>query len=397
MMLAPKVLRGSMAAGLIVLMSACGSGGSGGGDEAASAAPTPDASGKCEIVVNDDGSLEPLSDGFPNDDFTIVSADEPGSPDGLYALQLKTAIEDEGLTGQRVTVVDRPDLGQSSGAWEALTFITEQKGGDQGYVMAIGTAPGSTTDLLQTNVMSDKGYKVESMNVVLATEFIPYVLVSRKDAPWGKDVNAFIKYAQEHPNELKYISRGPGAGLDLAFNNYAQVAAKRDGLPAGQNGIPVEVVIGGSHQEINAVVGSGEGDVANTVMDAATQFYADGRIEVLMVGGNGEPPDEFPGVPTARQLFGDEALANDPWGVNRFLFVPESVPECHRQWLTTMFEQAIENPEYLASRSNIPGFTPLAMSREDTWELANVAYGTACEILKPMDLVDESVTAAGKC
>jgi tripartite-type tricarboxylate transporter receptor subunit TctC len=386
---------------LTIVLAACSGGGASptaseaepGESTVPSAAASGDATGDCNITANADGQLEPLEDGFPNQPFTIINIDDAGAPDGIYALAIKDSIERNNLTDQRVTVIDRPDFG-TYGTWEALGFMSSEPGGDDGYIMAVQTVPGSTTDLLTTQVIDDLGVSIESTNVVLTTEYVPYAMVATKDADWGSTFEELIAYTQEHPGELKYISRGPGSGLDLAFNNYSQVAAEQAGLPEGDPGIPAEVVIGGSHQEINAVVGSGEGDFAMTLADVAKQFYDDGRVEVILYSGNAPAPAPFEDIPTARDYFGDELLPSDPWGQNRDLFVTEAVPECHHAWLVELITQAVADEEFIASREQVPGLTLQNLSREETFELAETAFDAACEILKPADLLDPSMADA---
>ena len=353
--------------------------------------------GECNITVNEDGSIEPLADGFPNQPFTIVSADDPGASDGIYGLGIKEAIDRLGLTDQRVTVVDRPDLGAQYGTWEALRFIGDQPGGDEGYLLAVGTVPGSTTDLIQTEVMENYGMDVESLNVLITSEFIPYVLVSRPDAPWGSSYEELIQYGLDNPDEpLRYISRGPGAGVDLAFTHYSMIAAQQAGLPEGEVAIPIEFIVGGSHQEINATVGAGEGDITNTIMETGVQFAEDGHTVILLFGGNAPAPEAYSDVPTARDVFGED-LPNDPWGQNRFLFAAEGIDECHHEWLVTMMEQVMADEEYQENRLQIPGLALTDVNREDTWEMARVAFDAACQILIQQDLVHETVIEAGHC
>jgi tripartite-type tricarboxylate transporter receptor subunit TctC len=344
----------------------------------------------CGITVTADGKLEPLADGFPNRPLTLISIDDPGAPDGIYALTLKAALEDNNIIDQRIVVQDRPDFG-TYGTWEGLEYINNDPQGKDGYIMAIATIPGAVVDLLATDVVAKLGADIEKLNILQSTEYVPYVMTSRKDAPWGNDVGAMIKYAQDNPGELKYISRGPGSGLDLAFSNYSQIAARQAGLPEGEEGIPVEEIIGGSHAEINAVLGAGEGDIAMTLSDVGKQFYDDGRVEVLTFSGNAPAPDPFE-VPTMKEHFGPELLESDPWGQNRTIFAGTDVPDCHYQWLVKMVELGTATDQFKEQRLTVPGLTLQQLTREEMWELSDTAYNAACPILKAADLIDASVT-----
>jgi hypothetical protein len=363
---------------------------------AASTAASPSAvADACGITVKADGSLAPLADGFPSQAITLISIDDPGAPDGIYGLTMKAAIEDNKITDQRITVIDRPDFG-TYGTWEGLEFINNDASGKDGYILAIATIPGATVDLLATDVVEKLGAKIEKLNVVESTEYVPYVMTSRKGASWGNDFGKMIAAAQAAPNTLKYISRGPGSGLDLAFSNYSQIAAKAANLPAGQEGIPVVEIIGGSHAEINAVLGAGEGDIAMTLSDVAKQFYDDGRVEVLTFSGNAPAPAPFT-VKTAKEFFGEALVPSDPWGQNRTLFAGTAVPECHHAWLVKMVELATGTQQFKDARLKIPGLSLQNVSREDMWALSNTAVKAACPILKAADLIDPSVLPSNPC
>ena len=358
----------------------------------AGASPSAAASGgasACNITV-EGNSLKPLENGFPDQPLTIINIDDPGAPDGIYALTLKAAIEENKIIEQRVVVEDRPDFG-TYGTWEGLEYMTNDAAGKDGYILAIATIPGATVDLLATDVVKVLGADIKKLNIVRSTEYVPYVMTSRKGAPWGSDVGEMIKYAQANPNKLKYISRGPGSGLDLAFKNYSQIAAKQAGLAVGEEGIPVEEIVGGSHAEINAVLGAGEGDIAMTLSDVGKQFYDDGRVEVLTFSGNAPAPEPFT-VKTMKDFFGPELLPSDPWGQNRTLFGSSEIPECNYEWLTKLVELATATDTFTKQRLTVPGLTLQNLTREEMWELSETAVTAACPILKTADLIDATVT-----
>ena len=362
--------------------AATGAGGTG------SPAAATDGASACNITVEGD-TLQPLEDGFPDQPITIISIDDPGAPDGIYALEMKTAIEDNNIIDQRVLTEDRPDFG-TYGTWEGLEYINNDPAGQEGYILAIATIPGATVDLLATDVVEQLGADIRNLNIIKSTEFVPYAMTSRKEAPWGTDVGALIEHAQQNPGELRYISRGPGSGLDLAFKQYSQIAAQQAGLPEGEEGIPVEEIVGGSHAEINAVLGAGEGDIAMTLSDVAKQFYDDGRVEVLTFSGNAPAPDPFE-VPTMKEHFGEELLPSDPWGQNRTLFGATDMPECHYEWLIRMVDLAVATPGFQEQRLAVPGLALQDLSREEMWELSETAFENACPILKTADLIDATV------
>jgi tripartite-type tricarboxylate transporter receptor subunit TctC len=318
-------------------------------------------------VFSEDGKLQPLKDGFPRSPLSIVVVDEAGSDDGIYARQVIDAAS--AFSPVDIKVLDRPEFGSTYGAWEALDWISDQRGGDEGYMTAVVTLPGSTIDLLATPVANDLGVTMESLNTVALTESVPYVVVSRAGAPWGDSFEQMLAYAKANPGKVKYISRGPGAGPDLALNNYADLA-----------GVEFNTSVGGSHSEINTVLGAGAGDIAVTLPGAASPFVQDGKVVLLTCTGNANPCSANWGKeqPNAASLLGIE---NDPWGSTRGLVAAQGIPESHRLWLEALVNKATESEEFVKARTSIPGVGMAHLNKEQALELQKAAYGTAYDIL----------------
>jgi tripartite-type tricarboxylate transporter receptor subunit TctC len=318
-------------------------------------------------VFAEDGKLQPLKDGFPNSPLSIVVVDEAGSDDGIYGRQLAEAASK--IAPVDIKVLDRPEFGSTYGAWEALDWIADQRGGDDGYMMAVVTLPGSTIDLLATPVAKDLGVTMESLNTVALTESVPYVVVSRAGAPWGDSFEEMLAYAKANPGQVKYISRGPGAGPDLAMNNYADIA-----------GVKFNTSVGGSHSEINTALGAGAGDIAVTLPGAASPFVQDGKVVLLTCTGNANPCAANWGKeqPNAPSLLGIE---NDPWGSTRGLVAAQGIPESHRLWLEALVDKATQSEEFVNARTSIPGVGMAHLNKEQALELQKAAYGTAYDIL----------------
>lgn len=342
---------------MAVALTGCNAGGNGGGDVA------PDNE---EIVVKD-GKLQPLSDGFPSQPLSFVVVDEAGSDDGIYARTLIEAASQ--ISPVDIKVLDRPEFGSTYGAWEALDWAKDQRGGTDGYLSAVVTLPGSTIDLLATPVAADLGASMETLNTVQVTESVPYVIVTRADAPWGNSFEDMLEYAKDNPGEVRYISRGPGAGPDLAMNNYANIA-----------GVEFNTSVGGSHSEINTAIGAGAGDIAVTLPGAASPFIQDGKVVLLTCTGNANPcaanwGDE---VESAASILG---IDNDPWGSNRGLVTASDIPESHRLWLEKLVDMASDDPDFVASRTSIPGVGIEKLDKAEALVLQKTAYDIAYDIL----------------
>jgi tripartite-type tricarboxylate transporter receptor subunit TctC len=360
----------------VAMLSACGGAGTAStepeGSTAASAGSSGDAAAwEPEFV---DGVLQPLPDGFPSEPLTLLVVDEAGSQDGIYARHMQSALED--ISPVRVNVVDRPDFG-TYGSYEALVWMQEQPGGDEGYISAVLVDPGTTMDLLNTPVGEELGVDITSLNRVILTEQVPYAFYTRKDAPWGDSMEEFVAYAQEHPGELTFVGRGPGSGVDIGMADYLD-----------RLGIEVETVVGGSFEEIAAAVAAGEGDFSMAGTQVVAQFYEDDQVEVLAVTGDAEATEPWTGVPRVQDITGQE---EDPWGRNVGFYTTPETPDLHRDWLFELMKAATESEGFIADRTAIPGLKVVAVPHDEFEALAQSAYDIAYPLLEEQGLLDPSV------
>ena len=356
---------------LAVLAASCS-----GNEEPAAEAPAAPTEGAPYVPEFVDGVLQPTPSGFPSQDLTIMVVDEAGSDDGIYARQVQAIARE--LSGVNVNVVDRPDLG-GYGTWEALSVIKGQTGGPEGHVMVVTTIPGATVDLLSTPVAEEFGVSIDSLNFVLLTEAVPWLIVGRTDAPWGDSIEELVTYAKANPGTVRYLSRGPGAGLNVAFQEYMQTL-----------GFDVTTIIGGSLSEINIAIGAGQADIAVNVAGVSLPFVEDGRLKVLSCTGPIDPcGGPFNNPPRSMQsLTGAET---DPWGSNRGLVVPDTTPAENKLWLETLIREVISRQEFIDQRSKVPGLTMVAYSHEQTLELQRAAYDIGKRVLGSAGLLDPTV------
>lgn len=352
------------------LLAACGS------DDAAedttTTAAQADGEWEPEFV---DGVLQPLPDGFPSEDIQILVVDEAASDDGIYARQVQEVAQ--AMSPVAIQVVDRPELG-GYGTWEGLNWAADQPGGAEGHVAIVVTVPGATADLITTPVAQDLGVSMESLNFVMITESVPYLVLGRTDAPWGDSFADFVDYAASHPGEIRYISRGPGAGLNVAFQTYMQ---------AGD--FDVETVIGGSLEEINLVVGAGEGDVAVNIPGVSRPFIEDGRLIALACTGNSPCQVSGTEIPNAGSVLGIDL---DPWGSNRGLVVHPDAPDLHREWLRVLLSEVVKDEGFRENRLRVPSLNFVELDNSDALDLQRVAYNQGWDILSEAGLLDPSVT-----
>jgi len=322
-----------------------------------------------------DGVLQPLPDGFPSETIQLLVVDDAASDDGIYARQFQEVAQN--MSPVNIQVVDKPELG-GYGTWEGLNWAQGEPGGAEGHVMIVVTVPGSTADLITTPVAQDLGVSMESLNFVMMTEAVPYLVLGRTGAPWGESFQEFVDYAAANSGEIRYISRGPGAGLNVAFQTYMQAG-----------GFDVETVIGGSLEEINLVVGAGEGDVAVNIPGVSRPFIEDGRLVALAC--TGDSPCEVAGktIPNAGSVLN---IPLDPWGSNRGMVVHPDAPDLHREWLEVLMREVIKDAGFQEGRKRVPALNLVEYDNAKALELQIVAYNQGWDILSSVGLLDPSVT-----
>lgn len=300
-----------------------------------------------------DGVLQPLPDGFPDEPISLLVLDEPGSSDGVYARDMQSALRD--ISPVPVEVIDRGDVGTYP-TWEALQWTLDQPGGGEGYYPLIFVLPGTVLDLLTVPIENDLGVTVEDLNIINVTEVTPYVVTSRKDAPWGASFEALVEYAKEHPGKVKYLSRSPGSGGYTALERYMEI-----------KGMEVDTRVGGSHDEIQSALGAGVADIGITQIETALTHWEAGRIEILMMTGDNRAGPPWEDVPSAA----DMGMAGEPWAQNRGFAVNEEVPDSHREWLFELFRASAETEEFQEARKRLPGNTLVMLDHDAGMEMAD--------------------------
>lgn len=300
-----------------------------------------------------DGVLQPLPDGFPSESIKLLVLDEPGSSDGVYARDMQSALRD--ISPVPIEVVDRGDVGTYP-TWEALQWTLDQPGGEEGYYPAIIVLPGTVLDLLTVPIENDLGMSVADLNIINITEVTPYVVTSRKDAPWGSSFAELVNYAKEHPGEVKYLSRSPGSGGYTALERYMEL-----------KGMTVDTRVGGSHNEIQSALGAGVADIGITQIETALTHWEAGRIEILMMTGDNRAGPPWEDVPSAADL----GMAGEPWAQNRGFAVAEEVPETHRDWLFELFKAGAETEEFQEARKRLPGNTLVMLDHDAGMKMAD--------------------------
>lgn len=287
-----------------------------------------------------DGKLLPLEDGFPNRAITLINVDDPGTRDGIYARSLQEALR--AISPVDVLVSDEPS--PAYGTFFTVQDVGGRDGGNEGYYPIIMTIPGGSADILVEPITADTGLTLDDLNLVIGTERIPYVLIQKKDAPWGKTFAELVAHIKANPGKVKYISHQVGTGNDLAMSWIIQ-----------QLGLEVNKVPAPSDPQVGAIVGAGEGDFSLAQADIALNAWQSGRVDVVMVTGDTVPA---PWADDENVVSATEAgLPPAPFGLYLGFVVPKAVPAAHVEWLHALLKAGAESEVHQKRKDVIPGLT----------------------------------------
>lgn len=299
-----------------------------------------------------DGKLQPLADGFPSRPITFINVDDAGSRDGVYARSLQEALRE--ISPVEIIVSDEP--APSFGSFYTIRDVMTRDGGNEGYYPIIITIPGGTMDLLLEPITEETGLTVDDLNIVVSTERIPYVLIQKKDAPWGKTFAEMVKYGKDNPGKLKYISHQVGSGNDIAMEwIMRQVGLEVTKIPAPDNNAQA------------AAVGAGEGDFGLTQAPVALQHFQAGRVDATLVTGSTVPApwDKDPNVVSGKAA----GLPEAPFGIIEAFVVPKDVPKEHVDWLYKLIKAGAESEHHKQREKTVPGTTINVLGPEESNKL----------------------------
>lgn len=347
----------ALALATAVLAAACGGGEEPAADAPAPAEPAPAEPAEDEIVFVD-GVLQPLADGFPDKEITIVVVDDPGTRDSIYATDLAAALE--GISP--VDIVVSHEVSAQGGTVPMLAELETRPGGPEGYFPVVVAIPGTVTDFHIEPIEEEYGIGPNDVRFLIATEGQPYTLAQRTDAEWGDTFEEFVEYGRANPGKLRYMATSVGGGNDIAMEWLL------DGL-----GIEVNKIPAGGHQEALSAIGAGEGDFTYTRTELARQFEQDGRVTVIFQSGFGlaEPWASEAGserIQTA-ESYSDYGLEDVSFGIILGLMTKADVPESHARWLHELFKAAAATPQWQNRLQTVPGL----QIYEEPWDLEKAA------------------------
>lgn len=353
-------------------------------DDGGSAPPPvpaqPEAAPEVEVTVenwvpvySDAGVLQPLPNGFPSKPIRVISRDAPGQRNYILTRNLMDGIGSLNLSPVGLSVVDRPRTPHST--FDSILEMQEDEDCRLGYCLTIVSVGGAATTLHAEPIQDITGHTIDDLVLIGAFELWPYIMVQRKDAPWGPTLAGMIEYGRANPGALVYTSNQVGSGNDIAAEWFLD-----------QFGITVTKIPTAGNQESVNPIAAGESDFTLAQANIAQDNWEAGVVDITMVTGDSvpEPWANDPNVVTS------VSLTDDPgFGLLLGWAVAPEVPELHRQWLFELFRAGSEAEIYATRADRIAGISMLQWEPAFTTEYARTYYDMTESIFRRLGLHHE--------
>jgi tripartite-type tricarboxylate transporter receptor subunit TctC len=287
-----------------------------------------------------DGKLQPLPDGFPSEDITLIVPDSPSSAEGILMQNLIEAVGR--YAPVNVKGEAREDF-EAFGSWEALKYLKDTEGGPEGYLNLIFGTPGSLVDLHTAPVTKDIGISLDDLKEVITLEDRRYVVIACATAPFDS-WDGLLEYMKANPGKLRYMGGGAGAGTDMTFAYYIHQL----GLGSLYDKAYINHIDVGNTSDRALATAACEGDITTTTMDLAMTHTQSGKVKVILVGGD-QPVAQFAGVPTAAE----KGIKEDPMSSTKMIAVIKGVDPQRVQWLYALWNAVANDADYQAIRTKV--------------------------------------------
>ena len=283
-----------------------------------------------------DGVLQPLPDGFPEREITVINRREPGH----RGYEHMTAVTQSIAENSPVELVVEDRTGLQWKTWTVVDILLTEEECHDGYCISALDIPGGMGDLAVDPIERELGYGIDDFQAVASVESHPFILVQGADAPWGDTFEEFVAYAQENPGEVLYASNEVGTGHDI-FAHYI----------FNQFDIEVDKAPMPSQQEAATAVGAGAADISVLGFPVLPLIDA-GRGEALLVTGpEGMDTSAYgENVPTHHEI---EELAGQDWGVIVGWMVNNDTDPLRVQWLNELISNVEADEDYMARTDDL--------------------------------------------
>ncbi|MCC5465888.1 tripartite tricarboxylate transporter substrate binding protein [Pelosinus baikalensis] len=262
---------------------------------------------------------------YPDKPITLIVPFSVGSSLDLVARALeKTAIKQ---LGQPLIIINKPG-GAGTVAWNEVA----------------GAAPdGYTIGMTSTEMVLHPLYDSTKYNYPTALEplaqvsDISMVMVVQSDQPW-RSVDDLIKYASQHPGQLKFANSSLGSLSHITGETFAK-AANIDLMQ-----VPFQ---GGAESMANLL--GGHVQIAFLSPALVKENIKNGKVRALAVAGNQRLTDPlFANIPTFKEQGVDVAFSD--WHI---LAAPKEIPLEVKNKLTDGFNRIINDPEFKSNMNNL--------------------------------------------
>lgn len=256
--------------------------------------------------------------GFPSKTVTIMVPFSPGGGTDVAARLFAPYLEK--YLGTSIAILNKPGSGGEVG----FTYLYTQKA--DGYNIGFTNLP----HLVSYPLMRQTKYEVEKFIPIINLVTDPGVIVVKADDDRFPDLDTFINYAKEHPQQITIGNSGIGGDdyiATLLLENKSE--AKFIAVPF-TGAAPNRTALLGGHIDASAINAS-----------EAIQFVESGQMRVLGVMSEKRYAD-LPDVPTFVER-GYEVVS----GSSRGISAPPGTPDEIIQILADACEKAANDPEFV--------------------------------------------------
>jgi tripartite-type tricarboxylate transporter receptor subunit TctC len=264
------------------------------------------------------GNQAPAAGGYPSKPITFIVPYGAGGSADLMARTMEKAAKKH--LGQPLIVTNIPGGGATIG-WNELA-AAKPDGYTIGYV--------ATSALLQPLYNQGRFHYPTALEPLGQVANLAAMAVVRADRPW-QTIDDLVKYAKEHPGEIKFGHSGLGTGLHIV----GEMFAKEAGVTIAQVPFP-----GGEPESVAALLG-GHIQLAFASASAVKEHLKSGKVRVLAVSGDKRLTDaEFKNVPTFKER-GINVDFTFWYGIG----APKSMPEDVKAKLADGIGKILTDPE----------------------------------------------------
>ena len=255
---------------------------------------------------------------YPNKPVTIVNPWSPGGGSGVMARIISVYLEK--YLGTPIVVINKEGAGGEVG----FTYIYNSK--PDGYTIGLTNLP----NFISFTLMRETKYKWEEFKPLINVVTDPGVITINAGDKRFTNLEEFLAYAKEHPNQITISNSGTGG------DDYVATIA----LEAKAGVEFIKVPFGGGGPARTALLG-GHVDACALNASEITSFVEAGQLIVLGVMSE-ERYVDLPKSPTFKEL-GYEIYS----GSSRGMSAPPNTPDEIVNIIGEAFRKAANDPEFL--------------------------------------------------